>query len=122
MNAPALQLLELVGPEVAVPHSRTLYLEGEIGQTEWSDVSAQLFRYANRRVRHVVMDFTDVSHLDYRVVRPLMARADSFRAVGGDVKLSGLSPYLFAIFKSAGAHEAFDIFSTAAEASASFRR
>jgi len=122
MNAPALQLLEQVGPELAVPHTMTLYLEGEIGQTEWADVSAQLFRYANRRVRHVVIDFTDVSHLDYRVVRPLIARADSFRAVGGDVKLSGLSPYLLAIFRSAGAHEAFDTFTTAPEAAASFRR
>ncbi len=122
MTAPALQLLELVGPEVAVPHAMTLYLEGEIGQPEWADISAQLFRYANRRVRHVVIDFTDVSHLDYRVVRPLMARADSFRAVGGDVKLSGLSPYLAAIFRSAGAHEAFDTFASAAEATASFRR
>jgi anti-sigma B factor antagonist len=122
MNAPALQLLDLVGPEVAVPHTMTLYLEGEISQTEWADISAQLFRYANRRVRHVVIDFTDVSHLDYRIVRPLIARADSFRAVGGDVKLSGLSPYLFAIFKSAGAHDAFDTFASAPEAAASFRR
>jgi anti-sigma B factor antagonist len=122
MTAPALQLLEMVGPSLAQPHAMTLYLEGEIGQDEWSDVSAQLFRYANRRVRNVVIDFTDVSHLDYRVVRPLMARADSFRAVGGDVKLSGLSPYLAAIFRSAGAHDAFDSYQTAAQATASFRR
>jgi len=78
MNAPALQLLEQIGPELIVPHTMTLYLEGEIGQTEWADISAQLFRYANRRVRHVVIDFTDVSHLDYRVVRPLIAGPTRF--------------------------------------------
>ena len=122
MTTPALELLDQVGPGTAVPHVMTLYLEGEIAQKEWVEVTAQLNRYADRRVRHVVVDFTEVSHLDYRMVRPLIARKDSFRALGGDLKLSGLSPYLLAIFRSAGVYDAFVSYPSATEAVASYRK
>jgi anti-sigma B factor antagonist len=57
-----------------------------------------------------VVDFREVAHLDYRGVRPLMARAEGFRRAGGDIKLSGLSPYLAAIFRAAGAHDRFEVY------------
>ena len=55
-------------------------------------------------------------------MRPLVARAEVFRRAGGDVKVCALSPYLHAIFRSAGAHEAFDYFAAAPEAQAAFER
>jgi anti-sigma B factor antagonist len=97
-------------------------LEGEIGRDEHQGISALLLRLAEAEVHQVVLDLSGVSHFDYRGVRPLMRRADAFRELGGDVRLCGLSPYLFAIFQSAGAAEAFDYHATAQDAEASFGR
>jgi anti-anti-sigma regulatory factor len=58
--------------------------------------------------------------LDYRGVRPLASRADLFRQAGGDIKLCGLSPYLRAIFRAAGARDAFEEFPSAEEAHVAF--
>jgi len=109
-----------------VPHTRaalmTLALEGEIGVKEYDEIAEQLFRFSSRGVRRVVIDFSDVSHVDYRVVRPMMLRASGLRHLGGDVKLCGLSPYIHAIFRSAGANDAFDYYAEAVDAVASFER
>src|SRR5690349_17844542 len=80
----------------------TLLLEGELDEAALGQVSEELGRRLLRGVRQVVVDFSEVAHLDYRGVRPLSARAEGFRRAGGDIKLSGLSPYLAAIFRAAG--------------------
>ncbi len=104
------------------PRVVTVVLEGEIGERELADLSEMLFRLATRGAHEVVLDLAEVSHFDYRGVRPLLHRADLFRRAGGDIKLAGLSPYLAAIFRSAGAHEAFEYFSSTDEARAAFLR
>jgi anti-sigma B factor antagonist len=88
----------------------TLMLEGEMGAEELAQVSEELFRKLQRGQRQVVLDFSEVPHLDYRGVKPLMGRAEAFRRSGGDIKLSGLSPYLAAIFRAAGAHGVFEMY------------
>jgi anti-anti-sigma factor len=121
---------ELVEPEVvkqarratATSRVMTMVLEGEIGLDEMNDVTAMLLRLSKGGVARVVIDFSEVGHFDYRGVRPLMRHADAFRERGGDLRLAGLSPYLHAIFRSAGAHEAFDYFADVADARRSFER
>ncbi len=98
----------------------TMVLEGEICEREHRQVLEMLFRTASRGVCRVVLDLTEVSHFDYRGVRPLMARAELFRSAGGDLKLCGLSPYLKAIFRSAGAHDAFEYYDEPHEARGAF--
>jgi anti-sigma B factor antagonist len=98
----------------------TLMLEGELGEQELAQVSEELFRRLQRGVRQVVLDFSEVPHLDYRGVRPLIGRAESFRRAGGDVKLAGLSPYLAAIFRAAGAHDVFEMYPHMNDARAAF--
>lgn len=100
----------------------TMVLEGEIGLDEMDDVTAMLLRLSKGGVARVVIDFSEVAHFDYRGVRPLMRHAEVFREKGGDVRLAGLSPYLHAIFRSAGAHEAFDYFADVTDARRSFER
>lgn len=100
----------------------TMVLEGELDRAEADDVVAMLARLEASGVVEVVVDFAGVTHFDYRAVRPLVARAEALRALGGDLKLAGLSPYLHAIFRSAGAHDAFDYFAEAGEAVRSFER
>lgn len=105
----------------AVSHRvETLMLEGELMSEDMVRVCEELALRMQRGVRQVVLDFSDVSHLDYRGVRPLMARAEVLRRAGGDVKLSGLSPYLAAIFRAAGAHDAFESYPHMNDARAAF--
>jgi anti-anti-sigma factor len=98
----------------------TLMLEGELGEKELSQVCEELGRRLQRGVRQVVLDFAEVAHLDYRGVRPLMARSEGFRRAGGGIKLSGLSPYLAAIFRAAGAHDRFEMYPHMNDARAAF--
>ncbi len=98
----------------------TLFLEGELGEAELGQVCEALARRLQLGVRQVVVDFTEVAHLDYRGVRPLMARAEGFRRAGGDIKLAGLSPYLAAIFRAAGAHDRFEVYPHMNDARAAF--
>jgi len=105
---------------VVEPRVMTMVLEGEIGRPEVADVSAMLERLTRQGVRRVVVDLREVSHLDYRAVQPLVAWANDLRELGGDVKLSGVSPYLLAILRSVGANDAFDLFARLEDAQASF--
>jgi anti-sigma B factor antagonist len=98
----------------------TVLLEGELGERELSQVCEELARRLQRGVRQVVLDFSEVAHLDYRGVRPLMARAEAFRRAGGDLKLAALSPYLSAIFRAAGAHDRFEMYPHMNDARAAF--
>jgi anti-sigma B factor antagonist len=94
----------------------TLLLEGELGERDLFEVGEKLFRLAHLGCQWVVLDFSDVSHVDYRGVRALMSRRALFRRAGGDIKLSGLSPYLRKIFRAAGAHGAFEVYPRASDA------
>jgi anti-sigma B factor antagonist len=105
-----------VGATLRPERVTTLYLDGEITERELLHLGNELFRLAQRNTRHIILDFSEVSHLDYRGVRPLSSRAEVFRRGGGDIKLSGLSPYLLAIFRAAGAHDAFEFFPTSEQA------
>ena|SRR5687768_10311508 len=98
----------------------TLMLEGELGEQDLLQLCDELASRLQRGLRQVVLDFSDVGHLNYRGVKPLMARAEAFRRAGGDVKLSGLSPYLAAIFRAAGAHDAFEVYPHMNDARAAF--
>lgn len=117
------QVLEVRrGAAAAVGTERveTLMLEGELGEQELTALCEELTRKLHRGTRQVVLDFHEVPHLNYRGVKPLMARAEAFRRAGGDLKLSGLSPYLAAIFRAAGAHDTFEMYPHMNDARAAF--
>jgi anti-sigma B factor antagonist len=99
---------------------QTLFLEGELSLVELGALEEELFRLANRGRFQVVLEMASVSHLDYRGVRSLSSRAELFRRAGGDIKLAALSPYLQAIFRAAGAHQAFELYASAHDAAMAF--
>ncbi|SET24990.1 STAS domain-containing protein [Stigmatella erecta] len=98
----------------------TLCLEGELSEQELLQVSEDLLRRLQRGLRQAVVDFSEVGHVDYRGVKALVARVEGYRRAGGDIKLSGLSPYLAAIFRAAGAHGAFEVYPHMNDARAAF--
>jgi anti-sigma B factor antagonist len=117
------QVLEVrrgAGAAVATGRVETLMLEGELSEQDLLQLCDELTQKLHRGMRQVVLDFADVGHLNYRGVKPLMARAEAFRRAGGDLKLSGLSPYLAAIFRAAGAHDAFEVYPHMNDARAAF--
>ncbi len=122
MSELAPQEVVVKGPSKAAQRVMRVVLSGEIGHEAFADVPAMLERLLRTGVLQVVIDCSEVSHFDYRGVRPLLRRAEAFREQGGDVRLAGLSPYLFAIFRSAGADDAFDYFASVDDAVASFNR
>jgi anti-anti-sigma factor len=89
---------------------------GEMNRDALRAVGDRMLRLLDQGCVWVVIDFTDVSHVDYRGVPELVARAEEFRARGGDVKLAGVSRYLQAILRAAGAHDAFEIYADAGDA------
>lgn len=98
----------------------TLVLEGELTLNDLRRIGDELFRLANRGHCYVVLDLSQVNHVDFRGLRPLIARVEMFRAMGGDVRIAGVSGYLLHIFRVAGAHEDFKFFVNPDNARASF--
>ncbi|MBK7858198.1 MAG: STAS domain-containing protein [Archangiaceae bacterium] len=98
-----------------------MVLEGEIGKDELPQLADMLFRLAHRGITRIVIDFEGVTHFDFRGVKPLVQRAELFRVAGGDIKLSGLTPYLHAIFRSAGGAGAFDFYAQKDDAVSAFK-
>lgn len=116
--------LELVGRRVleAGPRVMTLVLEGEIDRLDLPDILGMVERFQAGGLHRLVVDLTHVTHFDFRGVKPLIAHAERLRARGGDLKLAGLSSYVFAIFRSAGGNDAFDYFARVDDARASFSK
>ena len=98
----------------------TLLLEGEMGVAELSELGDELVRLLQRGACRFVLDFEEVPHLDYRGIRPFLPRVEALRRAGGEVKLSGLSPYLSAVLRASGAHGVFESYPHCNDARASF--
>ncbi|HVE83439.1 MAG TPA: STAS domain-containing protein [Myxococcales bacterium] len=98
----------------------TMVIDGELDAADMTEIGAELFRLAHRGHRRIVMDLGGVSHLDYRGLKPLAARAELYRSGGGDIKLCRVSAYLYAILRAAGVHEAFDVHASAVDAREAF--
>lgn len=106
---------------VARPKAMTMVIDGEIGRDEMEEIGAMLLELSMDGVTDLVIDLKGVAHFDYRAVPALTRRAEVFRHLGGDIKLAGLSSYLFTIFQAAGAHDAFDFFADVKDAQQAFR-
>lgn len=109
-------------PATATSRVMTMVLDGELDRTDVDEIVAMIGKLGEDGISELVIDFSEVTHFDYRGVKPLVRRAEVLRELGGDLKLAGLSPYLHAIFRSAGAHDAFDYFAACDEAVRSFER
>lgn len=82
-------------------------LDGEVGREEMKAVAQAFARLTMRGIFEFVVDFSEVAHVDYRGLHALVQFAHSVKTLGGDIKVCGLSPYIYAIFCSAGVQEAF---------------
>jgi len=95
-------------------------LEGEVGRDEMKVAMEACGRLVGRGIFEFVVDFSEVSHVDYRSLHSLVRFAQSVKKLGGEMKVCGLSPYIYAIFCATGAQEAFHYYEGIWPARASF--
>lgn len=80
---------------VAVP-------EGKLGREGLANLADVVDRAQSCGVNHIRVDFTRVSHIDYRAIPGFMASLRHGEAAGIDYELVGLDRYLGEIFRAAG--------------------
>ena len=68
----------------------------------------------------VVLNLKAVDHINYLSIGVLLDRLKLLREMNGDLKLSGMSPYLKDIFKVVGMDRAFEFYASLDEAIESF--
>jgi len=86
-----------------------LEVNGMINLQGFFQIEEAILRVIKKNCFRVEMDMSQVKHMDYRGVEILLKRAERLRSYGGDLILSGLSPYLVNILRMAGAAESFEI-------------
>ncbi|MCL2012819.1 MAG: STAS domain-containing protein [Cystobacterineae bacterium] len=95
-------------------------LEGEINRDDMKAALDAFSRLVARGIFEFVVDFSEVSHVDYRGLCAWVPFAHSLKKLGGEMKVCGLSPYIYAIFCSAGVQGAFEYYEGIWPARASF--
>jgi anti-sigma B factor antagonist len=98
----------------------TLSLRGELGRDALEEVAAYVRDFSQRGTAKFVLDFSEVAHCDFRGLGALHEVAQALRDSGGDLRLSGVSPYLFAIFQSVNLARCFDFFLSSRQANLAF--
>ena len=104
-----------VEPSLRLKHT-TLSCMGELDRDALRAIRDRMMRLLDQGCVWLVLDLSEVSHMDYRGVPWIVSQAEEYRRRGGDVKLAGVSRYLLAILRAAGAHDAFEIYSDAGDA------
>ena len=95
-------------------------LAGEIGSSEMDAVLRMMNDVVLKNRCEMVLNFAHVNHVALDAISTLAQRKERFRALGGDIKLVGLAPYVANLFKLVGAFSYFEILSNEEEAVARF--
>jgi anti-anti-sigma factor len=97
-----------------------IMLEGELSRSDLHDLTLMFSQYAARGVTQIILDFSLVTHIDFRALGTLEAWNLSLRAQGGRMKLCQLSLYLKTIFRTVNLLAAFEVYESKGEAQAAF--
>lgn len=97
-----------------------LRLAGDISLTEMDAVLRTMTDMVLENRTKVVLNFRQVNHVSLNAISKLAEKNQRLRALGGDIKLVGLIPYVANLFKLVGAFSYFDLASSEEEAVARF--
>jgi len=95
-------------------------LSGDISVADMEGVLRGLTDVVLRNRNRVVLNFHKVTHVSLNGISKLTERNQRLRALGGEIKLVGLAPYVANLFKLVGAFSHFDIVRSEDEALARF--
>jgi anti-anti-sigma regulatory factor len=79
-----------------------LQMMGSMGAHDFSKLHSELVGILRTSRRTIVLDFHDVEHVSYREASRLALEFELVRSYRGDMKVSGLTPYVRDILVFAG--------------------
>ena len=97
-----------------------LRLSGDISLDDMDSLLTAMTDLILQNQNKVVLNFRQVTHVSLNAISRLAERNLRFRALGGDIKLVELIPYVSNLFKLTGAFSRFDILSNEEQAVARF--
>ena len=97
-----------------------LRLAGDIGLGEMDALLGSMTDLVLENKNKVVLNFRQVKHVSLNAISKLAERNQRFKALGGEIKLVGLIPYVGNLFKLVGAYSNFDVVYDEDEAVARF--
>ena len=97
-----------------------LRLSGDISLDDMDSLLTAMTDLVLQNQNKVVLNFRHVTHVSLNAIARLAERNLRFRALGGDIKLVELIPYVSNLFKLTGAFSRFDILPNEDEAVARF--
>ncbi len=97
-----------------------LRLAGDISPGDMDKLARTLTDLVLDNKAKVVLNFRQVKHVSLNAISKLAERNQRFRALGGEIKLVGLIPYVANLFKLVGAYSHFDVVADEEEAVARF--
>lgn len=93
-------------------------VSGELGIGNVRQFDSLLTQALRERIGRVVVDFSNLSHLDYKLVPHLVDRMIEVQCQGGEIKLAGGNNYISNILKAMGFEE--ELYSSVEDAVISF--
>ena len=86
-----------------------LRLAGDIGMGEMDALLRSVTDLVLENKNKVILNFRQVKHVSLNAISKLAERNQRFKALGGEIKLVGLIPYVANLFKLVGAYSSFDV-------------
>ena len=97
-----------------------LRLAGDINPNDMDALIQVLTDLVLENKNKVVLNFRQVKHVSLNAISKLAERNQRFKALGGELKLAGLIPYVANLFKLVGAYSNFDVVADEDDAVARF--
>ena len=97
-----------------------LRLAGDISQADMDALLQVMTDLVLENKNKVILNFRQVKHVSLNAISKLAERNLRFKALGGEIKLVGLIPYVANLFKLVGAFSRFDVVADEDEAVARF--
>lgn len=79
--------------------------EGELSRRNMHHLEDLLGHLSSRQQLNVVLNLSELKHLDYRLVRRIAERIIAFQCDGGDLKMANASEYVRQILCAMGLEE-----------------
>jgi anti-sigma B factor antagonist len=97
-----------------------LRLAGDIGNSEMATLLGVMSDMVLQSRSELILNFSHVNHISLNAISVLAGRKQHFQALGGDIKIVGLIPYVANLFKLVGAYSCFDVLTSEDEAVSRF--
>jgi anti-sigma B factor antagonist len=97
-----------------------LRLSGDVDASDMDALLRQMTDLVLGNKNKVVLNFRQVKHVSLNAISKLAERNQRFKALGGEIKLASMIPYVANLFKLVGAYSGFDVVRDEEEAVARF--